>query len=611
LRYANDGGDGDGDGIVEGGYAPYESWVRSSSPSKRRTLFASESEGASSDTDFESFLSIDESPSNAADALEDGRPPRVRSKRICGGKRARMARFANSRFSRPSSSRRHRRSNHHHHPGAAHSSVSPSGKPPPAATAPPPDEYQKRKAAWAAKYTSVATLRSAFGTNKNRLWGDFGPDATRRLYHALLPRALLGLRDMGLSDADELAPLAYQARVAAKKYARERSMLPGRIGSMLYDGFRQWRRYGKFDHRGMTWEQVWRKYEDQVLREAVEEMAEGDGADDAVALGRVRSAEKALLEYADALDDEELTTRICLRILERSVVTNEAIDKLFLKRIMNEAEEDDDDIDDEDDDDEASVIGDITTRRQRKQMRRQRRKLRIQADLKAIEKKFDDDIRELLLHGTAGANGNGGDDNSRREDDQAKASKNGRRKRRFFFSRKSRRDRLFEEGDPPRADAGESTAFFARGGAGTSTFSLRDRDAIDTLEDSSSDVAAVILSMSDFEYHRAKDFSADPTAVDRGDVASASYARDSFSVAPAADADATSGNIGNKKKETRRLRKLAVHEVFALRILASTKQRIASLHLLSNGSQDSPKEYGKVVAIDNDEDDDGAGDDRQ
>eukprot|EP00985_Skeletonema_marinoi_P028000 scaffold23748_cov73-Skeletonema_marinoi.AAC.1 len=30
-------------------------------------------------------------------------------------------------------------------------------------------------------------------------------------------------------ELKELAPLAYQARVAAKKYARERSRLPGRI----------------------------------------------------------------------------------------------------------------------------------------------------------------------------------------------------------------------------------------------------------------------------------------------------------------------------------------------------------------------------------------------
>lgn len=113
-------------------------------------------------------------------------------------------------------------------------------------------DYQQRKAAWAAKYTSLSTLRSTFGSNKNRFWGDFDPTTTRKLYHTLIPRALLALHDMGLSDVDELAPLAYQARMAAKKYARERSRLPGRIGSMFYDGWRQWRRYGKWAFDGMT-----------------------------------------------------------------------------------------------------------------------------------------------------------------------------------------------------------------------------------------------------------------------------------------------------------------------------------------------------------------------
>ena len=52
------------------------------------------------------------------------------------------------------------------------------------------------------------------------------------------------------------------ARLAAKKYARERSRVPSHIGSMLYDNFRTWRRYGKWTASGTTWEQVWNKYED-------------------------------------------------------------------------------------------------------------------------------------------------------------------------------------------------------------------------------------------------------------------------------------------------------------------------------------------------------------
>mmetsp|Transcript_6657 Transcript_6657/g.11810 ORF Transcript_6657/g.11810 Transcript_6657/m.11810 type:complete len:142 (+) Transcript_6657:807-1232(+) len=53
-----------------------------------------------------------------------------------------------------------------------------------------------------------------------------------------------------------------------QKFARERSRLPGRIVSMLYNGYCTWRRYGKWTTSGMMWDQVRNKYEDQVLREA-------------------------------------------------------------------------------------------------------------------------------------------------------------------------------------------------------------------------------------------------------------------------------------------------------------------------------------------------------
>ena len=331
-------------------------------------------------------------------------------------------------------------------------------------------EYERRKAAWAAKYTSVSTLRKSFGSNKNRIWGDFDPSTTRKLYHTLLPRALLelrGLRD-GLMSCDEeeeessgdngngkkwksrhwhrrlwqrkgslmarneaingndnmdmddienitylqqelkeLAPLAFRARLAAKEYARERSRLPARIGSMLYDGYRSWKKYGKWKSTGMTWEQVWNKYEDQVLKEAMMELGmemPESSVDDAAASTVER------LEVTDDLDDEEITARICLRILERSVVTNDAIDRLFLRRLAV-----DDSVKQQGEGGSRCHMGsgipedvifeESRKRRQRKrkrkllvQERHRRRKLRIQVDLQAIEKMFDDDIRELLRY---------------------------------------------------------------------------------------------------------------------------------------------------------------------------------------------------------------------
>jgi hypothetical protein len=410
-------------------------------------------------------------------------------------------------------------------------------------------EYEQRKAAWAAKYTSVSTLRSAFGTNKNRIWGDFDPVATRKLYHTLLPRALLelrGLRDMMLdntstlssssssssssrsenkhnndysknnidndNDKDnndnkadliikqelkELAPLAYQARVAAKKYARERSRLPGRIGSMLYDGYRQWRRYGKWDNSGMSWEQVWNKYEDQVLSEVMEEMmmtgvdddAMDDDDDDDEEEEELASATASLFSKGNDLDDEELTARICLRILERSVATNEMVDRLF--RMSSDYENTSE---------EEEVSPGTKLRRRRERQRR--RKNRILKDLQAIEKKFDDDIQELLQYSKF----------TTKEGEERRS----KRKKGAFFWKKSRLSSADQANDntltvnDPVLDVSTST----RGGGGVEGSALE-----------SADVAPAFITP-------------------------------------------------NQKSPSR---KLASHEVVALRILATTKQRIQSL----------------------------------
>lgn len=400
-------------------------------------------------------------------------------------------------------------------------------------------EYEQRKAAWAAKYTSVTTLRSAFGTNKNRLWGDFDPVATRKLYHTLLPRALLelrGLRDMMLDntislsssssssrsensnnndysknkiDSDnenndnkadliikqelkELAPLAYQARVAAKKYARERSRLPGRIGSMLYDGYRQWRRYGKWDNSGMSWEQVWNKYEDQVLSEVMEEMMMTgvDDDDDDEEDEELASATASLFSKGNDLDDEELTARICLRILERSVATNEMVDRLF--RMSSDYENTSEEVE------EVSP----GTKLRRRRERQRRRKNRILKDLQAIEKKFDDDIQELLQY-------------SKFTTKEGEERRSKRKKGAFFWkkSRLSSADQAYDNTltvNDPVLDVSTST----RGGG------------------------------------------VDGSALESPDVAPAF-------ITP------------NQKKSPSR--KLASHEVVALRILATTKQRIQSL----------------------------------
>jgi hypothetical protein len=169
------------------------------------------------------------------------------------------------------------------------------------------EQHLKRLEGWATKYTNVETLRSEFGSNKNKLWGDLDPVSSRKLYHVLLPRALLGLHELGVMDLEDLAPLAYEARVAAKQYARERCAIPGRLGAMLFDGWRQWKSYGKFNPHGMSWDQIWAKYETQLLQD-YDDFHEHD---------------------VDDMDDERLTRDICLKILERSCITNDKIDRLF------------------------------------------------------------------------------------------------------------------------------------------------------------------------------------------------------------------------------------------------------------------------------------------
>lgn len=164
--------------------------------------------------------------------------------------------------------------------------------------------YQRRKDEWAQKYTSVDALRETFGANRNQFWGDLDAPTARRLYKTLLPKALLELYNLGVHPED-LAPLAYRARVAAKLYARERCSLPARVAANLYDGFRQWRRYGSFDTGGMSYQQVWEKYSTMILEECQGE---------------------------EGLTEEDVAAKICLKILERSCKTNEMIDKLVLSK---------------------------------------------------------------------------------------------------------------------------------------------------------------------------------------------------------------------------------------------------------------------------------------
>jgi hypothetical protein len=175
------------------------------------------------------------------------------------------------------------------------------------------EEYQRRRNLWLGQYGSVEALQETFGVAP--IFGDLNPEQTRRLYHTLLPRSLLGLYEMGLMKPEELAPLAFNARIAAKEYARSRCIWTGRLMTTAYDLYRG--RLGK--PSSMSWEELYKKYEAQIVKEECSDEWNDLPSED------------------NKSGDDDLTMRIYLRILERSCSTNQAFDSLFL------TEDDDDD----------------------------------------------------------------------------------------------------------------------------------------------------------------------------------------------------------------------------------------------------------------------------
>lgn len=191
---------------------------------------------------------------------------------------------------------------------------------------------------------------------------------------------------MGLWRVQDLAPLAFEARVAAKKYARERCIVPGRVMAMVYDGFRSWRDWGTWNVEGMSWEQIWFKYETQILQEYMMEeeeglftpfgedeeglkldiMSDGSTKDRIVGLGGMTANEL----------EEEITAQICFRILEKSCTTNASIDKLLLQDLKESPE--------------------FKTRNRGKRKKRILRRRNAERDIAKIASKLERDMEELL-----------------------------------------------------------------------------------------------------------------------------------------------------------------------------------------------------------------------
>lgn len=255
-------------------------------------------------------------------------------------------------------------------------------------------DYQRRKEAWAAIYTSLDGLRSTFGSNRNLVWGDLDAATARRLYKTLLPKALLELYNTGVDvHPADLAPLAYQARVAAKLYARERCALPARVAANLYDGFRQWRKYGSFDTAGMSYQQVWNKYAATVLQDDLEHTsADTTTTTSTTGTSTTASATTNNNAYSDSdLDRSDVTAKICLKILERSCETNQMIDKWVLSsKNGNNAIGSNIDSDSNDSENQKSAFN-----------HRQRSAIAQRRDLQEVTDKLEHDVRQLLLLSTS------------------------------------------------------------------------------------------------------------------------------------------------------------------------------------------------------------------
>jgi len=282
-------------------------------------------------------------------------------------------------------------------------------------------EYRRRKHEWAKRYTSQQGLREAFGSNRNKFWGDLDAKTARRLYKKLLFPTALSELVLELGDEiirpEELSPLAYEARKAAKLYVRERCRVPSRVGAYLFDGIRQFRKHGKFQMDGVTYEQLWiRYYHDHDIDDHDGNNNDTDDHDDDGGFGSLlfgHDDDDVDDDVYDAVTEEEIIMRTCQKILEKSYTTNEAIDRFYLKN-YNETKEQQDEYNnnsnsnsnnninvDDNDDNRKTTIKDRIVRGGRTQQRWRRRRGRVDRYndllLERITNTLERDVRKLLL----------------------------------------------------------------------------------------------------------------------------------------------------------------------------------------------------------------------
>jgi len=124
----------------------------------------------------------------------------------------------------------------------------------------PPPLPLPTQLAGACNFTTVEELREFYGP-RQRWWGDYDAQQSRRLYHSLLPTELL--TEECTLPIEDRARMAVAARRAARLYARERGLLPVSLACTLYDGLRGLVNEGAWQPQGLSDEQIFDKYAQQ------------------------------------------------------------------------------------------------------------------------------------------------------------------------------------------------------------------------------------------------------------------------------------------------------------------------------------------------------------
>jgi len=205
------------------------------------------------------------------------------------------------------------------------------------------EEYQRRKQEWADRYATLDGLRATFGSNKNKLYGDLDATTTRKLYKSLLPTAVcelvLELLDNNNANAniaelirpEELAELAFETRKAAKLYARERCHVPARLLANWYDGFRAFKRYGRFQTEGMSYDQLFDKYYRRTLS-STSTSTQRNGKSNSSSSSSSKGDDH---DHDHDWTEEDIVTQTCMKILESACRTNPLVDQMTLEKRNN------------------------------------------------------------------------------------------------------------------------------------------------------------------------------------------------------------------------------------------------------------------------------------